>query len=135
MRHNSWQLFPTPRKPVPLSFHCRLATLPNTRNWGTGVWGMYFDETSRDEQIPISRFPTNRYILQKSGSRRTGARTFCSSTNTPPVRPVSCKWLRRGDSVNSSWRDVHSNPRIKARRPRDHPRLRKRSIHFREMGR
>ena len=55
MRHDSWQPFLIPSEQELSSFYCRLTMLPNTRNWGTGVWGIYFDETSRAEQTSGSR--------------------------------------------------------------------------------
>ncbi|GAY47696.1 hypothetical protein CUMW_106290 [Citrus unshiu] len=55
MRYDSWQPFPVPREQELLSFYCWSITLPNTRNWGTGVRGKYIEETRRDEQVSGGR--------------------------------------------------------------------------------
>ncbi|KDO39665.1 hypothetical protein CISIN_1g047125mg [Citrus sinensis] len=57
MRHNSPKPLLILYEPELLNFYCWSTTLPNTRNWGTGVWGIYFDKASHDEQVSGSRIP------------------------------------------------------------------------------
>lgn len=93
MRYDSWQPFSIPREQVLSSFYCWSITLPNTRNWGTGVWEKYVDETRHDEQIfdgRVLRTGVPRKSLV-SGGAGAGAGISCSSTNTSSARPISCK--------------------------------------------
>ena len=93
MRHDSWQPFPIPREQVLSSFYCWSTTLPNTRNWETGVWEKYVDETSHDEQISdgrVLRTGVSRKSLVSEGAG-AGVGIPCSSTSTASARSISCK--------------------------------------------
>ena len=91
MRHDSWQPFPNPRERVLSSFYCWSTTLPNTRNWGTGVWEKYVDETRHGEQISDGRVLRTGVFRKSLVRGGTGAEISCSSTSTSSARQISCK--------------------------------------------
>ena len=67
--------------------------LPNTRNWGIGVWGMYFDETSRDEQISGSRVLRTgiscKSLVAREQEQEYSARPrICHPRGRTPVRSI-----------------------------------------------
>ena len=91
MRHDSWQPFPIPRERLLSSFYCWSTALPNTRNWGTGVWEKYVDMTRPSEQISDGRVLRTGEFRKSLVCGGTEAEISCSSTSTSSARPISCK--------------------------------------------
>ena len=89
------------------------------------VWGKYFDETRRDEQIFDGRVlrtgvSCKSQVAGEQEQKYSARPRICHSRGRTPVRgirPFQLEVERRGDPVNDNWRDVHSSPRIKARSP------------------
>ncbi|KAK9212209.1 hypothetical protein WN943_001591 [Citrus x changshan-huyou] len=92
----------------------------------------FLSRASKDCQVStvdLLRYPTP----ETGGPVFVGyASTKTSSDEQTSDNRVPQAGLSRGDPVNDSWRGVLSSPRIKARRPHNHPRLRKWGIQFRE---
>ena len=93
MRHDSWQPFPVPREQEPLSFYCWSITLPNTRNWGIGIWGKYFDETRRDKHIFGGRVlrtgvSCKSQVAGEQEQEYSARPQICHSRGRTPVRGI-----------------------------------------------
>ena len=83
MRHDSSKPLPILRESWLLNFYYRFTALPDTRNWGIGVWGTYTDNTRYGEQISGSRIARAEYSARSRIHPSQG-----HSGSRPPTRSI-----------------------------------------------
>ena len=105
------------------------------------VWEKYVDETRHDEQISDGRVlrtgvSCKRLVTGEHEQKYSARPRACRPRGWAPAVAwsIPAKGFNRGDPVNENWCGGLCNPKIKALRPRIHPRLQKWSIHVREVG-